>query len=65
MTRTLKLENGSSLVVADDDSGERTGVWIEEALGVPMFLSPRDVGRLIAALSRTKAARADRQRGPG
>ena len=63
MTFALKLESGSRLVVADDDSGEREGVWVEEALGVPMFLSPRDVGRMITALSRTRAARKDRKRG--
>jgi hypothetical protein len=53
----------STLTITEDDSGERVGVWLEAPSTGPrmqIFLSTRDVGRLIAALSRTQAARADR-----
>lgn len=55
----------STLSITDDDSGERVGVWLEGPATGPrlqVFLSTRDVGRLIAALSRMQAARADRTR---
>ena len=59
MTRTVKLENHRRVLLVDNESG--VGLFVDDWTE-PVFLTPRDVGRLIAALARTKAALADRQR---
>ena len=63
MTRTVKLENGGAASIAD--LGDGACLFVEHGPHGPVLsitLTPRDVGRLIAALARTKAALADRQR---
>ena len=63
MTRTVKVHGGAKIALSDDDSGERDGLWLDAGT-FSAFLTPRDVGRLIAALSRTQAARRDRRATP-
>jgi hypothetical protein len=61
MTRTVKLETGGLVALTECDGG----VMLREYRGDAVIeLSPRDVGRLIAALSRTQAARRDRRATP-
>lgn len=60
MTRTVKLDKGGRLVLDEDALGDVLWVEIPDEIQ-PLMLSPRDVGRVIAALTRTKAALADRR----
>lgn len=61
MTRTVKLEKGGAVHIDDEPLELVIGDGVN---GFRNFgLTPRDLGRLIAALSRTKAARAERKKG--
>lgn len=61
MTCTVKLDKGGRIVIDEDSFGDVVWVDIPDEIQ-PLMLTPRDVGRVIAALARTKAALADRRR---
>lgn len=57
MTRTVKLADDSRVRISESES-----LVLVELDRPYAYLCPRDIGRLIAALARTKAALADRTR---
>ena len=62
MTHTVWLEHGGDVRV--QESQESPGLVFMRLSQPSLGLSPRDIGRLIAALSRTQAARRDRRATP-
>lgn len=63
MTSTIKIESGGTLRVSTDSGVGGPNACVLRVASSAVVLQPRDVGRLIAALTRTKAARQDRNHG--